>query len=103
MELPKDYVRPENFVLPYGVECRPEVVIELVRQGFMAIGKVSFKGIKQVIHILPINDIEEHTEDTTCKCQPTVKKEGEDFIIIHHAFDGRTALEEAQRILNNEK
>lgn len=44
-----------------------------------------------MIHILPINDIKEHTEDTTCACNPEVKIEEESgsIIVIHNAFDGR--------------
>ena len=45
-------------------------------------------------HILPINDIEEHEEATTCKCKPEVKFENENMIVIHNSFDGRERIEE---------
>jgi len=40
-------------------------------------------------HILPINDIKEHEEASTCHCNPEVKFENGDMIIIHNSFDGR--------------
>ena len=41
-------------------------------------------------HILPINDIKEHEEESTCECYPCVKiVDGGDMIIIHNAYDGR--------------
>jgi len=46
-----------------------------------------------VIHVLPINDIDEHEETTTCKCEPTVIKEGDEFIVVHNSFDGREGVE----------
>ncbi len=39
------------------------------------------------IHVLPINDIEEHTEETTCKCIPSVEFENGEMIIKHNSFD----------------
>jgi hypothetical protein len=30
-----------------------------------------------MIHILPINDLKEHTELSTCDCKPNVSKESE--------------------------
>ena len=40
-------------------------------------------------HVLPINDIKEHEESSTCSCNPEVKIENGEMIIIHNAFDGR--------------
>lgn len=45
-------------------------------------------------NILPINDIENHTEDSTCKCNPKVIFESGEMIIIHNSFDGREFKEE---------
>lgn len=43
-----------------------------------------------MIHILPINDLKEHTEDTTCECCPTIEVlEDGDIMVIHNAYDGR--------------
>lgn len=41
-------------------------------------------------HILPINDLIEHEERSTCDCNPSVEIiEGGDLMIIHTALDGR--------------
>lgn len=53
-----------------------------------------------MIHVLPVNDLKEHTEDTTCECGPTVIQEDGELIVVHNAFDGREGLEMAQEILN---
>ena len=45
------------------------------------------------INIVPINDIEEHIEDTTCWCVPEIIEESGTIIIKHNAFDGRTLNE----------
>ena len=52
------------------------------------------------IHILPINDIKEHTEESTCVCHPSVIFENGEMIIIHNSFDGREKTE--QRDNNND-
>ncbi len=41
------------------------------------------------IHVLPTEDWIEHTEDTTCLCEPTVGCENGEMIVIHNAVDGR--------------
>lgn len=44
--------------------------------------------------VLPIDDIEEHDEQsTTCKCNPSVIFEDGNMILVHDAFDGRQELE----------
>lgn len=50
-----------------------------------------------MIHIIPNKDLKEHTEETTCECEPTIDWENE--IVIHNAFDGREHLERAKEIL----
>jgi hypothetical protein len=52
-------------------------------------------------HILPINDIKDHVEDSTCPCEPVVLVEGGDLIIVHNSWDGREAVEEATEIINS--
>ena len=47
-----------------------------------------------MINILPINDLEEHIEDTTCECCPKVEFENGEMIVIHNSFDGRELLED---------
>ena len=45
-------------------------------------------------NILPINDIESHTEDSTCKCNPKVIFENGEMIVVHNSFDGREYKEQ---------
>lgn len=56
-----------------------------------------------MINVLPVNDIKEHTEDTTCECSPTVEYEGSEILVIHNSYDGREALEQAEEILKGKK
>jgi len=45
---------------------------------------------KMILHILPVNDIKEHEEKSTCECYPEVEiLENGDIMIIHNAYDGR--------------
>lgn len=54
-----------------------------------------------MINILPTNDIKEHTEDSTCKCRPSVEiLENGELMIIHNSFDGREAYEKRKKICN---
>ena len=47
-----------------------------------------------MLHVFPIDDIEEHELDgTQCWCCPEIKEEYGQFIIVHNAFDGRTLKE----------
>jgi hypothetical protein len=55
------------------------------------------------IHVLPINDLKEHTEDSTCECNPSVTIQHGEMIICHKSFDKRKIIEEVNNILNNHK
>lgn len=45
-------------------------------------------------HILPINDIKEHEELSTCHCMPKSEiLENGDIMITHNSFDGRELIE----------
>lgn len=45
-------------------------------------------------HILPINDIKEHDELSTCHCKPISEiLENGDIMITHNSFDGRELME----------
>ena len=47
-----------------------------------------------MLHVYPIDDIEEHnTDDTACWCVPEITEQYGQIIIIHNAFDGRTLKE----------
>lgn len=54
-----------------------------------------------ILHILPVNDLEEHQELSTCKCNPQAEFHDGNTIIIHNSFDGREAVEWANEIINN--
>lgn len=53
-----------------------------------------------MIHVVPTNDIMEHTDDTTCSCNPKVECDGELFV-IHNSFDGRELIEELLDAVNS--
>lgn len=46
-----------------------------------------------MMHVLPINDLKEHTEETTCECGPRYDPDGD--ICVHNSYDGRELLERA--------
>lgn len=46
-----------------------------------------------MIHVLPINDLEEHEELSTCKCSPKLIEENGELILIHNSFDRREVIE----------
>jgi hypothetical protein len=56
-----------------------------------------------MISMLPIGDIEEHEESTTCKCEPKVIYENGEMIVVHNSFDGREGIEWMNEIFENEK
>ena len=51
-------------------------------------------------HLLPIDDLEEHLENSTCKCLPKAEVlENGDIMITHNSFDKREVIE---RLFENE-
>ena len=55
-----------------------------------------------MVHILPINDLKEHEESTTCECKPKIEilEDGE-IMVIHNSYDGREFIEELVSNINN--
>ena len=55
-----------------------------------------------MIHILPVNDLKEHEELTTCECKPRIEilDDGE-IMVIHNSYDGREYIEELVSNINN--
>lgn len=51
----------------------------------------------ETYHILPVNDLKEHEEETDCHCEPTVEWHEGGLVVIHNAYDGRELYEEAER------
>jgi len=45
-------------------------------------------------HVIPIDDLKEHTEDSTCECSPKLIFEDGEMIFIHNSYDGRELLED---------
>lgn len=39
-----------------------------------------------MIHIIPLNDIKEHIECSTCECNPILKIENGEIIFIHNRY-----------------
>ena len=59
-----------------------------------------------MIHVHPLNDIKVHdTSDTgnTCHCNPNVRIESGEMVVIHNSFDGREGVEWTNDILNQNK
>lgn len=51
--------------------------------------------IREIIHVLPINDINYHIEDIKCHCNPKAEEiENGNLIVIHNSFDGRELKEQ---------
>lgn len=48
----------------------------------------------EYIHVIPINDLEEHEENgPRCKCNPKLTEEVFATVIVHNSFDGRELIE----------
>ena len=55
-----------------------------------------------MIHIIPINDLMEHEESTTCECHPQIEiRENGDIMVVHNSYDGREFIEELVSNINN--
>ena len=46
-----------------------------------------------MINIIPINDIKQHVESSTCDCCPKLIMEDSEMILVHNSFDGRELIE----------
>jgi len=47
------------------------------------------------IHVIPINDLKEHTESDQCECQPHVIYVGNGGkVVVHNTYDKREFFEE---------
>lgn len=47
------------------------------------------------VHVIPLQDIEEHKRESSCKCQPTIEVYGSNLLVVHNSFDMREIVEEA--------
>lgn len=47
-----------------------------------------------IYHVTPLNDLQEHDDSNTCRCNPRSELQpGGDILIIHNAFDDRELVE----------
>ena len=46
-----------------------------------------------MINILPVNDTQQHIEDSSCSCNPTVQVVNGEEVIIHNSYDDRDPLD----------
>lgn len=63
-------------------------------------------GDRLEMHVVPTGDTDGHQAGLNCHCDPTIEYQDPDDgytydhpLIIHDAFDGRQAVEEANKIL----
>ena len=47
------------------------------------------------VHVLPLNDLREHTASADCWCKPTL--DGDDPIYVHHSMDRREEYENGRK------
>ena len=53
-----------------------------------------------MVVVVPIDDIKEHSEESTiCECEPKVEYVNSNMIITHSAFDGRQYEEQIEELL----
>ena len=53
----------------------------------------------KMINILPVNDLKEHDEHTTCDCKPSVEVVNGVMIVTHNSYDKRE-LSESKSLKN---
>lgn len=41
------------------------------------------------LHVTPLDDLLEHSEDEDCMCDPRVEVIGGKLLVVHNAYDGR--------------
>ena len=55
------------------------------------------------IHVMPTNDLQEHTMSANCHCKPNVEVVGAVLIYTHNAFDHREFVEEIDAWLSSDE
>lgn len=51
------------------------------------------------IHIVPVNDSQEHYLTVECFCEPEIRTKNGVPIFVHSAYDGREIVEQAEAII----
>lgn len=49
-------------------------------------------------HVVPLNDLKEHTDTEECWCRPDVDYVGVGTIVTHHAADDRESYEQGRKL-----
>lgn len=52
-----------------------------------------------IVHVLPVNDLKSHEEETTCECEPRIEIVEGGMLVVHNSFDGREIIEQANQLL----
>lgn len=51
-------------------------------------------GARNERHVIPVSDLREHIEATTCWCRPMIEDPNEEIpLVVHHSLDGRELAE----------
>lgn len=45
------------------------------------------------IHVLPENDLKDHTQSDSCECGPKIRYVDGGKLVVHNAYDGREVIE----------
>lgn len=56
-----------------------------------------------IVHVIPVDDLKEHTKETTCACEPRVDVVEGGMIVVHMAYDGRHLIEQVEEMLKTKK
>ena len=52
-------------------------------------------------HIIPVNDLKEHEDNSTCHCHPRVQIEDGEMFIVHNSYDHREFKEQFIENIND--
>jgi hypothetical protein len=52
--------------------------------------------VSELLHVMPRDDLREHTSSVDCWCRPTPDAE-EPSVIVHHSMDRREEYEEGRK------
>lgn len=53
------------------------------------------------IHVVPLDDLKEHTLSADCECDPIVQVAGARLIYIHNSWDHREFFEGIETLINS--
>lgn len=56
-----------------------------------------------MINVMPIKDLKEHQEDSTCHCCPSLIMENGEMILVHNSFDGRESVLNSRKMVHARK